>query len=85
MGKKSFTDQMRGALKKSGKTRYSISQATGIPQGSLSRFVNGLAGLSPESLDKIADLLGWELHYKAAPAGKQSTRAKSTSNRKAEK
>ena len=55
-----FIDQVRRALKTSGASRYALSQETGIPEASLSRFLHG-KGLSMESLDRLADALRLEV------------------------
>jgi len=39
-------------------SRYEIWKLTGIDQGTLCRFVAGEAGMSFQSLDRLADLLG---------------------------
>ena len=52
-----FTDQIRTAVDASGMSRYAICNAIGLPQASMSRFMAG-AGLSMESLDSLAELLG---------------------------
>jgi DNA transposition AAA+ family ATPase len=62
----SLSDELRQAIERSGMSRYSIWQQTGIDQGSLSKFMDGERGLSIESIDKLADLLG--LHICAADA-----------------
>jgi hypothetical protein len=56
-GRRSFTDQIREAVKSSGMSRYLLSQQSGVDEGALSRFVHG-AGLSMESLDQVAEVLG---------------------------
>ena len=65
----SLSDELRQAIQRSGLSRYSIWQQTGIDQGSLSKFMDGERGLGLESIDKLADLLG--LHICTADA-KQS-------------
>ena len=65
----SLSDELRQAIERSGVSRYSIWQQTGIDQGSLSKFMDGERGLGLESIDKLADLLG--LHICTADA-KQS-------------
>ena len=65
----SLSDELRQAIERSGLSRYSIWQQTGIYQGSLSKFMDGERGLGLESIDKLADLLG--LHICTADA-KQS-------------
>jgi plasmid maintenance system antidote protein VapI len=54
----SFSDQIRAAVLEADETRYRISKATDIPEGNLSRFVHGHAGLSLESLDRLCAYLG---------------------------
>ena len=61
----SLSDELRQAIERSGVSRYSIWQQTGIDQGSLSKFMDGERGLSIESIDKLAELLG--LHIVAKP------------------
>jgi transcriptional regulator with XRE-family HTH domain len=56
-----LSDQLRAAIKASGMTRYKISQATGIDQAVLSKFMSGTTGLSQASSDAIGELLGLEL------------------------
>ncbi len=53
-----LTDQIREAVKQSGLTHYEICRRTRIDGASMSRFVNGQAGLSLANLDKLAELLG---------------------------
>lgn len=62
----SLSDELRQAIERSGVSRYSIWQQTGIDQGSLSKFMDGERGLSIESIDTIAELLG--LHICTADA-----------------
>lgn len=54
----SLSDELRQAIADSGVSRYGIWQQTGIDQGSLSKFMDGERGLSMESIDKLAELLG---------------------------
>jgi hypothetical protein len=56
-----FNEQLRAALLDADESRYALSKATGIPEGNLSRFVHGRAGLSMESIDLICDYLGLAL------------------------
>lgn len=53
----SLGDQIRAAVRRAKQTRYRISQETGISQASLSRFVNGTAGLELESLNRLCEYL----------------------------
>jgi transcriptional regulator with XRE-family HTH domain len=53
-----FSDQLRGLIESSGKSRYAISKETGIDEATLSRFMSGKGGLSIEGLDALAANLG---------------------------
>lgn len=53
-----LSDEIRDAVRSSGWTCYRISQATGISQATLSRFMSGKAGLSMAYLDIVGELLG---------------------------
>jgi hypothetical protein len=55
--KPTFTDALREAVRKAPVTRYKISQATGISQANLSRFVHGACGLSLPSVDALCEFL----------------------------
>ena len=48
-------DQLRKAIKASGKTCYRISKDTGIDESALSYFMNEKRGLSVERLELLAD------------------------------
>lgn len=61
----SLSDELRQAIERSGVSRYSIWQQTGIDQGSLSKFMDGERGLGMESIDKLADLLGLHIAAKS--------------------
>jgi transcriptional regulator with XRE-family HTH domain len=50
-------DEIREAIKASEKSRYRLSQETGISQGQLSEFMAGTKGLSVESLELLAECL----------------------------
>ena len=71
----SLSVELRQAIERSRLSRYGIWQQTGIDQGSLSKFMDGERGLSIESIDKIAELLG--LHI--CPADAKRSRPKGRS------
>lgn len=71
----SLSDELRQAIERSGVSRYSIWQQTGIDQGSLSKFMDGERGLGMESIDKLADLLG--LHICTADAKSRRSKGRS--------
>ena len=72
----SLSDELRQAVEQSEVSRYSIWQQTGIDQGTLSKFMAGDRGLSIESIDKLADLLG--LHICTADAERSRPKGKCT-------
>jgi hypothetical protein len=58
MGKsKAFSDQIRAAIDASPMTRYAICKAIDYPEAGMSRFMAGGAGLSLETIDRLAELL----------------------------
>ena len=59
--KLTMTDALKTAIERSGKTRYQISQDTGITQTSLSRFVRGETSLLLSKADVLAEYLGLRL------------------------
>lgn len=56
-----ISEQLRRAILASGMSRYRICKEIGIGQPSMSRFMAGIAGLSLETIDALAELLGLEL------------------------
>jgi transcriptional regulator with XRE-family HTH domain len=59
-------DEIRKAMKASGKTRYRLWKETGIDQSHLSRLMHGEAGLSVENLEGLARALGLEIIIRPA-------------------
>jgi predicted transcriptional regulator len=58
---RSFTDQLKQAIRESGMSRYALSVKTGIAQSTLCKFLKGERGMSLESVDKLMDTLGLEV------------------------
>ena len=54
-------DEIKRAIDASGKTRYRIAQEADIAQSQLSRLMRGDAGLSVDSVERLADYLGLEI------------------------
>lgn len=54
-------DSIRQAIKASGMSRYRIAQESGIEQSALSRLMSGERGLSVESVEKLAEVLEFEI------------------------
>jgi transcriptional regulator with XRE-family HTH domain len=53
-----LSDQIRRAVDASGLSRYRISKELGIAESTMSRFMSGKGGLSMDSIDALAALLG---------------------------
>ena len=70
-----FSEILRRTIERSEKSRYRISQETGIDKGVLSHFVHGHRGLSLDTVDKLVDCLGLEI----------TTRTKSATKKRREK
>ena len=60
---RSFSDQIRQAIKDQGITQYRMAKELGITQSATSRFLNGLTGLNMANLDKIAKLAGLRVEF----------------------
>lgn len=58
---KQLSEQLRDAILNAEVSRYRIAKETGLTQAGLSRFVNGVAGLSLDSIDKVGECLGLEV------------------------
>ncbi|MCC6127391.1 MAG: helix-turn-helix transcriptional regulator [Pirellulales bacterium] len=56
-----FTDEIRAAIENCGITRYRIAKDTGIDAAVLCRFIHGQVGLSMDSLDKLAEYIGFHI------------------------
>jgi len=54
-------DRMRKLIKTSRQSRHRISKGSGIAESSLSRFVNGKAVLTVETVERLADYFGLEI------------------------
>lgn len=58
---KGILEQIRTAIKSSGHTRYRISKDTGIGEPQLCKLMHEQAGLSVESLERLAVYLNLEI------------------------
>ena len=56
-----LSDQIRQAIDASGVSRYRICKQIGLDQALLSRFMQDRSGLSVQTLDALADVLGLDL------------------------
>jgi transcriptional regulator with XRE-family HTH domain len=61
MGHKRLSDQIRAAVDDSGLSRYRICQEIGLNQAAMSRFMSGKGGLSMDTLDHLAEVLGLQI------------------------
>ena len=59
--KPNVVDQLRKAIRDSGETQLAIAEATGIPQGNLSKFLRGDRGLSLKSYAVLCEYFGLRL------------------------
>lgn len=55
-----FSDALRRIIRECGKSRYQLSQETGVAQSVLSRFMAGL-DLNTSTIDALAPVLGIEV------------------------
>ena len=62
--KKEISEELREVILAADKSRYRIAKETGLTEAGLSRFVNGVSGLSLDSIDKIGEFLDLEIGKK---------------------
>ena len=75
MKRHTFGDEVRQAVRDSGRSQCALAKQLGINKGSMSRFMSGKSGLAMKTLDRLADLL--DLHLAGRPAvGKRLTTSK---------
>jgi hypothetical protein len=53
-----FSDQLRAIIRRDGRTIYAIETAAGVPRGGVGRFLSGERGLTTDTLDRLAGVLG---------------------------
>jgi transcriptional regulator with XRE-family HTH domain len=68
MRRKPFSDEIRDAVRRSGRTNYDIAKAMNIAPSTLWRFVHGQCGMSIEKLDRLAEAL--DLHVAGGTEGR---------------
>ncbi|MCL4190692.1 MAG: helix-turn-helix domain-containing protein [Thermoguttaceae bacterium] len=64
------SEQLREIIRDCGMTRYELACRSGVQQSALSRFMAGTVGLSLESLDRLAPVLGLSIVRKRQRAKK---------------
>jgi|GEM_PF-840836 len=55
-----ISDVLRKAIREAGVSAYAVAQGSGIPQPTITRFLNG-AEMKSSTIDKLAEFLGLEL------------------------
>jgi hypothetical protein len=53
-----FSDQFRAIIRRDSRTIYAIETAAGVPRGGVGRFLSGERGLTTDTLDRLAVVLG---------------------------
>ncbi|MHC4602143.1 MAG: helix-turn-helix domain-containing protein [Planctomycetota bacterium] len=66
-----LSDQLRAAIRNSGKTIYRIAKDCGIAEPHLHFFLNGQRGLGVEKIDRLAEYLRLELRKKTSKKQKK--------------
>ena len=59
-----MSQSVKRAIEECGLSRYAISKATGVFEGTLSRFMADKADMTLDTLDKLAGVIGVELVVK---------------------
>ena len=68
---KSLAEELRKAIRDTGRSRYAISRATGVSEAVLSRFMAGKFNLSLANAERIAGFLGLRLVQDRKPHKKE--------------
>lgn len=68
--RKSFSEQVRSAILDSGLTRYEIAKLSGVSQSALSRFIVDGRTMKLDTMDVLAETLGWSLNVTKQPKSK---------------
>jgi plasmid maintenance system antidote protein VapI len=69
---KLISEQLREAMLAADVSRYRIAKDIGVTEALLSRFMNGVAGLGQETIDKIGEYLGLELVQADKPKARKA-------------
>jgi len=72
--KRTFSEELRRAIQRSGKTRYRIAQDTGVSEAVLCKFMQGRHGMLLPSIDKLYVYLGLRLVAEGESKGKRPTK-----------
>ena len=56
-----LSEQLRQIIRTCGMSRYQIAKRSGVSEAALSRFAAGTRGLTTDSLDRLAEVLGLDL------------------------
>ena len=59
-----ISDQIRGLIDASDMTRYEIAKRAELDHATMSRFMSGEQGLSMKALDRIGELMDWEIRQR---------------------
>jgi transcriptional regulator with XRE-family HTH domain len=69
-----LADQLRQAIRRSGKTRYRIARESGVAEAVLSRFVRGERDMKLDTANKLSEALGLRVELK--PKGKRGAKSR---------
>jgi transcriptional regulator with XRE-family HTH domain len=61
MGMAKLMNEIRAAIKASDETPYAIAQGAKVARSQLSRLLSGESGMSVETIERLADYLGFQI------------------------
>jgi hypothetical protein len=76
--KRTFSEDLRRAIQRSGKSRYRIAQDTGVSEAVLCHFMKGKRGMLLPAIDKLYVYLGLRL----APEGEAKPKRPTTKGKR---
>ena len=67
-----LTTRLAAIIKSSDRTPYAIAEGAGVARSQLSRLLNGTRGLSPDTIERLADYLGYRITIERKHASKSA-------------
>lgn len=69
-----MVDEVRSAIRDSGRSQYELAVASGVSRGQLSRLMSGEHGLSAANLEALAEALGYEIVMRPKGRGRKAVK-----------
>jgi transcriptional regulator with XRE-family HTH domain len=74
LGMGQLTKAIAAAVRASDQTPYAIAKGAGVARSQLSRLMSGERGLNTETIERLADYLGYRITIEPKAEAKRKTR-----------